>query len=168
MRWPWPLLVVVLLAGRAAGMGLTQDSVVLDPEMALSLLNANGAGKDASSTLVEYGLSEGDDPLLDVPSASDPQYRERQRAHGGRPAGPGGEEKPTAQGLLAPQLPTTAVPTMAQLTVPMTQMKRRQFGSERAATLSLKLFQNLIHAPFELLRGAMGVRSPATTGAAAG
>ena len=50
--------------------------------------------------------------------------------------------------------------------VPMTQMKRRQFGSERASSVTLKLMQNLIHTPFELLRGALGVRAPNTAGVA--
>ena len=80
-------VALVLLAGRACGLGLEQQPVVLDPETALGFLSANTANKDVDSTLVEFGLSENTDPMLQHASMSDPRYRE---AHGGRPGAPGG------------------------------------------------------------------------------
>ena len=62
-----------------------QQAPILSPETALDILSANS--KDVDSTLIDLGLSEASDPLLDQPMVSDPRYRQE---HGGRPVAPKG------------------------------------------------------------------------------
>ena len=125
-------------------------------------INASGSAA-TSGLLVDLGLSEPEDPLLRLTSTTDPRYREQ--SHGGRPTATDAGEKSNSKGEKS-GLNMPRAPKDKQSLMPMVQVKRRLFANERASTNTFKLLQHLVNAPFELLRGAMGVKSPNVQGIA--